>query len=376
MQYNEELDYTKRFDLDIWKKLLRIARPFKRQIIAILAIMSVTAVFDVLFPLLNRQAIDRFATAGTLDGLDGFIALYALAIAGITGCILVFINLCGLVEVGLCRLIRKIGFKRLQELPFSFYDKTPVGYLIARMTSDTQRLGDTVAWGLMDFMWSVAYILIVSVTMLILDWRLALMVLSVVPLIAVIAMYFQKRSLASYREVRKINSKLTGAFNEGIMGAKTTKTLVREQANTEEFTQLTTDMRRSSVQAAVMSATFRPIVVSLGGFAPALVLDRGGPQVVARGTPSIGTLTAFVSYATQIFEPISNIARRFAEMQQAQAAAERVMTLLETEPESPTARGDRTLRRLLPPHRENWPPIRGDITFSTFPFSTRAARRS
>ncbi len=364
MQYNEEFDYTKRFDVGVWKKILRLAKPFHKRLYLILAVMSVTASFDVSFPLLNRRAIDQFAAAGTLDGLGGFIALNAAVVLGLSACILLFINLCGSVEVGLCKLIRRTGFRHLQELPFSFYDKTPVGYLIARMTSDTQRLGDTVAWGLMDFMWSFAYLAIVSVTMFILNWKLALIVLAVMPVIALIAVYFQKRILASYREVRKINSKITGAFNEGIMGAKTTKTLVREDANTQEFTQLTTKMFRSSMQAAITSATFLPIVVSLGGFATALVLARGGYQVFALGTTSIGTLTAFMSYATQIFEPISNIARQFAEMQQAQAAAERVITLLETEPEiADTPEVTERYGDSFHPKKENWPAIRGDVTF-------------
>ena len=369
MQYNEEFDYTKRFDMGVWKKIIHIAKPFYKHLIAIIILMSITAVFDITFPLLNRRAIDHFASAGTLDGLGGFIAIYIATILGLSTCILVFINLSGLVEIGLCRLIRSIGFKRLQELPFSFYDKTPVGYLIARLTSDTQRLGDTVAWGLMDFMWSFAYIIIVSVTMLLLNWKLALVVLAVVPIIAFIAGYFQKRILASYREVRKINSKITGAFNEGIMGAKTTKTLVREDANAAEFAELTTAMRKSSVQAALTSATFLPIVVSLGGFATALVLYRGGYQVFALGTTSIGTLTAFMSYATQIFEPISNIARRFAEMQQAQAAAERVMALLETVPEiADTPEVVEAYGDSFHPKKENWPAIKGDITFDHVTF--------
>ena len=369
MQYQDEYDYSKRFDRGVWKKILRIAKPYHKHLIAIIVLMSITAVFDVTFPLLNRQAIDRFASAGSLEGFGGFIAIYALAVVGLSSCILVFINISGIVEVGLCKLIRKLGFRRLQELPFSFYDKTPVGYLIARMTSDTQRLGDTVAWSLMDFMWSFAYILIVSVTMLILNWKLALIVLAVMPVIAFIAMYFQKRMLTSYREVRKINSQITGAFNEGIMGAKTSKTLVRENANEEEFAVLTTGMRKASVRAALVSATFLPMVVALGGFATAFVLYRGGVQVFALGTTSIGTLTAFMSYATQIFEPISNIARRFAEMQQAQAAAERVITLLETVPEiADTPEVQAEYGDCFHPKKENWPSIRGDISFRNVTF--------
>lgn len=369
MQSYEEHDYANHFDAGVWKKIMRLAQPFRKQIIAVLILMSVTATFDVTFPLLNQQAIDRFAATGTLTGLGGFIAVYLFAVAGLTTCILFFINLCGKVEIGLCRHIRRIGFRHLQELSFSFYDKTPVGYLIARMTSDTQRLGDIVAWGLMDFMWSIAYIVIVSVTMLILNWRLALIVLAVVPVIALVAGYYQKRILASYREVRKINSKITGAFNEGIMGAKTTKTLVREQANTEEFTQLTDGMCKASVQAAITSATFLPIVVSLAGFATAFVLYRGGHQAFVLGTTSIGTLAAFMSYATQIFDPISNIARRFAEMQQAQAAAERVVALLETQPEIvDTPEVIEKFGDSFNPKKENWPSIQGDITFDDVSF--------
>lgn len=369
MQYHEEQDYGKRFSAGVWKKILTIGKPFHRHLYAIIALMTVTAMFDVSFPLLNRRAIDQLAAAGTLDGLGWFIALNVLLVAGLSACIFTFINLSGTVENGLCRLIRNLTFKRLQELPFSFYDKTPVGYLIARMTGDTQRLGDTVAWGLMDFMWSGAYIVIVSATMLVIDWKLGLLVLCVVPVIALVAAYFQQRILASYREVRKVNSQITGAFNEGIMGAQTSKTLVREQANATEFGVLTTAMRKASVRAAVTSATFLPIVVALGGFATALVLWRGGYQVGTLGITSIGTLTAFMSYATQIFEPISNIARRFAEMQQAQAAAERVVALLETVPEiADTPEVLEAYGDSFNPKRENWPAIKGDIEFQHVSF--------
>ena len=364
MQSYEEHDYSTRFDLSTWKKLLRLAGPYRKHIWAVFAIMPITAAFDATFPLLNRQAIDHFAATGTLQGMGSFIITYLLAIAGLTACILIFINLCGLIEVGLSRLIRQTAFRHLQELPFSFYDKTPVGYLIARMTSDTQRLGDTVAWNFTDIMWSAAYFVIVSVTMLVINWQLALVVLAVVPAIAVIAAYFQKKILASYREVRKTNSRITGAFNEGIMGAKASKTLVREDANTQEFTALADHMCKTSVHAAIISATFLPIVVGLGGLATALVLYRGGQQALAVGSTSIGTLTAFMTYAAQIFEPITNIARRFAEMQQAQAAAERVLTLLETEPEiADTPEVVETYGDSFHPKKENWPAIHGDIAF-------------
>ncbi len=369
MQYQEEQDYTKRFDIGIWKKLVHYAKPYYKHLVAIIVIMIFTALCDVTFPLLNKEAIDQFARQGRLDGLWWFGVRYGLVALGLTSCIFAFTFICGHVEVGMCRLIRRIGFKRLQELPFSFYDKTPVGYMIARMTSDTQRLGDTIGWGLIDLMWSSAYVIMVSIVMLIINWKLALLVLAVIPLVAVLAAYFQKRILASYREVRKTNSKITGAFNEGITGAKTTKTLVREEANFTEFQELTHTMRNSSVRAAVISATFYPIVMALGGFATAYLLWRGGYEVFTTQAVSIGTLTAFMSYAMQIFEPINNIARTFADLQQSQAAAERVITLIETEPEiADTPAVVAEYGDSFSPRRENWPNLNGDVEFRDVSF--------
>ena len=369
MQYQEEDIYTKRFDLGPWKKLIRLAKPYYRHMLGILLVVGVTASLEVVFPLLKRSAIDNFAMTGDLAGLVPFIIKYAACVIAFAGSILLFIRLCGTVEVGLCRHIRRTAFKRLQELPFSFYDKTSVGYLIARLTSDTQRLGDTVAWGLLDIMWSAFFLVIVSITMFILNWKLTLITLSVVPLMAVITGFFQTRILKSYREVRRINSKITGAYNEGIMGAKTTKTLVREDANYEEFQGLTSDMRTSSIRAAVLSAALYPLIIGLGGFATAFILWKGGHDVFITGSISIGTLTAFISYATQIFEPISNLARIFAEAQQSQAAAERVISLIETEPEiADTPEVVAEFGDNFNPKCENWPELRGDIEFQNVTF--------
>ncbi len=369
MQHHEEETYSKSFDLGPWKKLYRLAKPYYKHLIGIIITAAFVAVTEVLFPLFKKQAIDGFATTGDLTGLVPFILLYAAMILAFVFGVNLFIRLCGQVEVGLCRHIRRTAFKRLQELPFSFYDKTSVGYLIARLTSDTQRLGDTIAWGLLDVGWSTFYLIIVSVAMFILNWKLTLITLAVVPLMAVITGYFQVKILKNYREVRKINSKITGAFNEGIMGAKTTKTLVREDANFEEFKELTCSMRRSSIRAAVLSAGLYPLITGLGGFATAFLLWKGGHDVFVLQSISIGTLTAFISYAMQMFDPISSIARIFAEAQQSQAAAERVISLIETEPEiADTPEVIEVFGDNFNPKRENWPALKGDISFRNVSF--------
>lgn len=374
MQQAQEKDFTKRLDAGLWRRLIGYMKPYHKYLYAIMATMAVSALCDAIFPLLTREAIDRFIGAGASDGRAWFAARYIATVLAQSACICSFCLLCGRAECGINRHIRRLSFKRLEELSFSYYDQMPVGFIISRMTSDTARLGETVAWGIVDLFWSGCYIVITAVAMFMLDARMALLVLSVVPIIAVAAVWFQKRILAGYRVVRKTNSQITGAYNEGIMGAKTSKTLVREQANCEEFAALAGTMRKASVRAAVLSALFLPIVTSLGAIATALVLYRGGTEVFsAKGLVTVGTLAAFVQYSTGIFEPISSIARIFADLQASQAAAERVVSMLETEPEifdSPEV-----IERFgdsFNPKKENWPGIKGDIEFDhvSFHYST------
>jgi len=251
----------------------------------------------------------------------------------------------------------------------------PVGYLMSRMTSDTQRLAETIGWSLLDLAWGVVMLVAAGITMFLLNWKMSLVVLLVVPPLAVVSWWFQQRILKAYRSVRKTNSKITGAFNEGIMGAKTTKTLVREEMNMAEFTELTREMKRSSVRAASFSAVYLPIVVSLGSLATAYALWKGGQQVLIGGM-TLGVLQVFVNYTVQFFEPIRNIANVFAEMQSAQAAAERVMTLLETEPDIvDTPEVEEKFGDNFHPKKENWPALHGDIEFDHVDFQYKEGEK-
>ena len=373
MQSFQEEDYTKRFDASLWIKLLKIAKPFHKNLWCIVLMMAMSAMIDVALPMMNAYAIDHFIANHVSDGLVLFSAIYVLLLGIQVGTIYGFIRQSGYVETGMCYLIRKLGFKKLQELPFSYYDRMPVGYLMSRLTNDTQRLGDTVGWSLVDLCWGAVFLVACSVQMFALNWRLTLVVLLVLPPLAVISWKFQKGILNAYRQVRKRNSQITAGFNEGINGAKTTKTLVRENMNVEEFNEVAGQMRDASVRAATLSALFLPIVVSLGSLATAYVLWQGGNEVLASAVAetgmTIGTLQVFVNYTVQFFQPVRDIARIFAEMQSSQAAAERVISLLETEPDivdSPEVEavfGDN-----FHPKKENWPKLVGDIDFEDVTF--------
>ncbi|RMH71107.1 MAG: ABC transporter ATP-binding protein [Gemmatimonadetes bacterium] len=328
----QEEDYSKRFDLALWKKVLRFTLPHKKYMILLAVFMVSLAALDASLPLLTMYAIDHFIAKNTLEGLPLFVLIYLVIIIGFSLVVFCFISIAGRIETYVCYDIRTAGFKRLQELSFSYFDRKPVGWLMARMTSDIQRLSDTIAWGVVDFVWGTTMMAGIALVMLYLNWKIGLIVLTVVPMLAIVSLYFQKMILKSYRNVRKLNSRITASFNEGIMGAKTTKTLVREAENLQEFKELTGGMYRSSVLAAVQSSLYLPFVLVIGAIGSGLAIWFGGSGVIA-GTLTYGTLVAFISYAQQFFNPVQELARIFAELQNAQASAERVMSMIETEPE-------------------------------------------
>jgi ATP-binding cassette subfamily B protein len=364
----KEQEYSKSVDFGLWKNLFQYIKPYKKRIIALIIVMIGSGGIDVVFPLMTKYAIDNFIVTGMLKGLWGFAAIYGGLVVLQAVNVYFLILIAGRIELGLSYDIRKIGFKRLQELSFSYYDKTSVGWLMARMTSDVERLGATIAWSLVDLTWGATAMVGGLAAMLYMNWRLALITLVVVPFLAAASVYFQKNILNAYRKVRRTNSRITGAFNEGIMGAKTTKTLVREEENLNEFKVLTGEMYSSSVKAAVFSSIYFPIVITLGSIGTALALWFGGKGVLAQ-TIGFGTLSAFITYATQFFDPIRELARIIAEFQNAQASAERVMAMINTEPDiKDTSEVIEKYGTEFKPKHENWEEIKGDVTFKNVSF--------
>ncbi|MDR2649573.1 MAG: ABC transporter ATP-binding protein/permease [Clostridiales bacterium] len=369
MSYYEEQDYTKQLDLKLWIKLFSMMKIYRKEIRLIFVTMIILASCDAAFPLMSKYAIDNFIAKNTLDGFPVFVLIYAIMLIIQSFIIYYFILNAGRLECGAVYTIRKAGFNRLQELSFSYYDKTPVGWIMARMTSDAQRIGDVISWSLLDLVWGVAIILFVLVCMFVLNVRLALISMAVFPVLMAVSVLFQRIILKNHREVRRLNSKITGAYNEGINGARTTKTLVREARNLEEFMGLSTGMRMASCRAAIVSAVYLPVVVSLGSILVGLVLWIGGVQVQG-GVIGFGTFSVFISYTLQMFEPVQQIARVFSEFQSAQAAAERTISLIETEPEikdRPEIIGK--YGDSVNPKPENWPEIMGDIVFAHVSFA-------
>ncbi len=364
----DEKEYTQAFDWSIWKRLTPILARFKGYFLGMVGLTACSDLVDVVFPLFQMYAISHFIQAGTLNGLAPFVVSYVMVIILQSVLVVASTRQCMYIEMYLGRDLRRDLFTHLQTLSLSFYNVTPVGYLLTRVTNDTNRIAGNLAWGLMDITDAVFYVAGSFAAMLLLNWQLALVVILVVPFVALLTVYFQPRILHWTRKVRKINSKITGAFNEGITGAKTSKTLVIEDQSIQNFRELTGTMNRSAVRAARLNAVYIPTTLFFSTLTVAIVLLRGG-WLVEEQVLGVATLSAFISYAMNIFEPIQNLTNNLAEFIAVQASIERVTGLLEEKPQvtdSPEViekYGD-----CFDPKRENWEPLKGEIEFRDVTF--------
>ena len=364
----EEKEYTKSFDYAIWKRIFPFLKPYKKTVVMILVMNFFCSLIDIILPLFQRFAINHFIEGDTLSGIGIFAVVYIAAIALQGASVIAFTRGSMRIEMSLGKDMKRALFVHLQTLSFSYYNVTPVGYMLSRVMNDTGKIAGLIAWNFVDLLWALTYVLGVFVAMFFLNWKLALIIMLVVPAIALLTYYFQNRILKWNRQVRKINSRITSAYNEGIMGAKTAKSLVVEEKTYGEFQEITGEMRTASIRAARLSAVYLPLVLFCGSLATAIVLARGGMQVFEHAM-LIGTLSAFTTYAVGIFEPIQQMARNLAEFISAQANIERVTGLLDEEPQvvdSPEVTekyGDSFF-----PKKENWEPIRGDIEFRDVSF--------
>ena len=324
-----EEEFTGRIDLRMWWKFLKRARPYKANLVALGAVGVGAAIGDASFGLLTKFVIDEAIAGGPY--LWHWVGAYLGAVLLLCTCVWFFIYNAGKVSRYLSHDIRTEAFSKLQDLSFAYYDRKPVGWIMSRLTGDCDRLAQIIAWGLLDMFWGVLVLILMAGVMLALNWKLALIVLAVVPPLVLVSKWFQRRILLASRRIRKTNSLLTASYNEQLMGVRTTKTLVRERENLAEFQNLSGRMYEQSMRNAILTAVYLPVVMTMGAAAAGAVLWQGGGQAVA-GAMSLGTLVAFVSYAGQFFAPIRELAATITNMQGAQSSGERVMGLLETEP--------------------------------------------
>ncbi|HEX2927676.1 MAG TPA: ABC transporter ATP-binding protein [Ruminiclostridium sp.] len=368
MSFYEEEDYKKPFSIKVWANVVPFVKLYKKAFTLAMSFLILVSLIDIIYPLFQRYAIDNFITPKTTEGIAKFAFANSCVLLVQSLSVIIFIRNAITVELNVAKSIRKSLFVHLQKLSFTYYNKTPVGYMMARVMSDTGRIGQMVSWGLIDMLWAIIYVFGVFIAMLLLNIRLALMVMSIIPFIALITLFFQRKILSVNRKIRKINSTMTGAFNEGITGARTSKTLVIEDNNLKDFSQITDKFYSSTMRATILNAVFVPIILFFSSLAVSFVLARGGHMVI-KNPGQMGTLSVFISYAISIFEPIQQIARVFADFVSTQANIERVTGLLETEPDiTDTPEVIEKYGDNFNPKKENWEPIKGDIEFRNVTF--------
>lgn len=364
----EEQDYNKPFSFKTWAKMLPFFKPYTKFFAITIGLNLILAGIDVLVPLFQSYAIDHFIALNTLKGLNIFALVYVAMIVTQTVSVYLSVHAATTIEMSVGKDLKKAQFEHLQTLSFSYYNTTPVGYIHARVMSDTLKIAGMIAWGLVDMFWAFIYVVSVFVIMFLLNWKLALIIMLVVPCIAVLTVYFRNKILHWNRRVRKVNSQITSAYNEGITGVRTSKSMVIEEDNQKNFRSITKNMHQAATKSAMLNAVYIPTILFFSSVAAAIVLARGGYMVQSQ-VMQLGTLSVFISYAVVIFEPIQQLARLLADLISCQASIERVMDLLEQQPNVTDA--PEVIERygdMFEAKKENWERIEGDIVFEDVSF--------
>ncbi len=331
-EYFEEEEFQSKFNGQTFRRILALIVPHWKWVLGfVITIMGVSAL-DALFTYLSKRIVDEGIIARNAPILLDILTQYGILIVVQAAGVFIFIYLVGVLGERVRYDMRRMMFNHLQKLSLSYYSRTPVGWIMARVTSDTDRVADLVTWGLLDSAWAIMNIITSMGFMIYINWRLSLIVFAALPILFVVAIEFRKRIVSQYRAVRKTNSKIVGAFNENITGVRVVKALGREEGNLREFGNLTSEMYNASFRAAWLSALFLPSVQLITALAVGSIILYGGTQAQT-GALTAGGITAFVSYVTFMMWPIQDLARVFAEIQHAIASAERIFSLVDSQPD-------------------------------------------
>ncbi len=349
-------------------KLLPFMKPYRKIIITMIVIGALSSLIDSIYPLFNQYALNHFVALKTTDTLIPFIIAYLVILVLFVIMNYISTSFAGKIEMNVNRDLRNASFNHLQELSFSYFNQNNVGYVHARVMSDTGRIGQLVSWDMMDIVWNGSYLIFIVLNTALINIRLALYIMMIIPIAVIVIAFFQKELIVLNRKIREINSKITSNFNEGITGAKSIKTLVVENKINSDFDKDTQDMENTSVRAGIFSAAFTSLVTMLSSITLAIVLWKGG-KINQEGVILIGTLSVFMTYALNMLEPIQNIVGSISRLIAIQVNIERLTTLLETE--SDVADRKEVIEKYgdtFHPKKENWEPLYGDVEFKDVSF--------
>ncbi|MDD9954684.1 MAG: ABC transporter ATP-binding protein [Anaerolineaceae bacterium] len=328
----EEEEFGDVLDGRTLRRILGLVRPHWRHVAGFILAITIISILESWFTFQGKRIVDEVIVPQDTSALREILITYLIIVFGFALGVFTFIYLTGLLGQRIQYELRQRLFHHLQTLSLAYFDRTPVGWIMSRLTSDTERIAELVTWGLLDTTWAVTNMLAAASFMMIINWRLALVVLAVMPVLIAVALWFRQKIVLQFRLSRRINSIITGALNENITGVRVVKALTRERANLREFRVHTDDMYRASYRAHWLAALFLPLVQLISALALSLIVLRGG-QLALEGALTIGSIQAFISYLIIMLWPIQDLARVFASLQQAVASAERTFSLIDTQPD-------------------------------------------
>ncbi len=354
-----------------WKKIFKTVLKHRKLVAGLLISVIFLAVLDVCYPLLNSFAIEHFFKSQDPNRFQ-MIWTMVLGYIGVSiaygVCVFSFLFFAGKVEIETSYELRKEAYLNLQKLPFSYFDKTAQGWIMARVTSDSRKLSEIISWGIVDLLWGLLSMIGILGVLLVVNIKLSLIVLVILPIMVLLTIVIRRKMLSSYRDARKYNSKITAAYNEGFMGAKASKSLVIEEKNSIEFKSKALDYKKASLRAVFFSAIFGPVTFILCYVGVGTTLYFGGNMVLKEGL-SVAVLYLFIDYTIKFFDPIISVARVIGDFQQAQASAERIISLIEEKPEIED-REDviEKYGTIFDPKFENFEPLIGEVEFKDVTF--------
>ncbi len=364
---NDEIDISKKASKP-WKKIFEVVLIYKKTAILMAIAVLVLALLDLAFPILNQYAINMYFENQEYGGLPIYISIYVgyVILYGIV--VYFFLHFAIEMQNNISYELRKQAFYKLQELPFSYFDKTPQGWIMARVTSDSRKLAEILSWGFIDMAWGLLTMLGILIVLMVKNILLSLIILTILPVLLVISIFLRRVILKNYRKVRAINSEITGLYNESFLGNNTIKSLVIENSSRDNFEGKARKYKSAAIRASVFSALFGPIVFILGYVGVGATLYEGGILVLDK-VLLVSELYLFIDYTILFFEPIINISMVLGDLQQAQASAERIVSLINHEPEiKDTPLVIQKYGTIFEPKRESFEPLIGDIEFKSVTF--------
>lgn len=365
---HDEFDVLKKVKLNTWRNIINIVFKNKKHLIRLTALMIGITLLDIIFPQLNRYAIDVFFVEKNLDTLVPFMMIGFLVAAGFGFFVWGFIKEAIKIQALTSHELRRQAFENLQRLSFSYFDKTPQGWVMARMTSDANRLSEVISWGLLDLLWSFFSMVFITIVLLLTNVRLGLIIVTVIPIMFLVSQFFRLKILNQERIAKQHNSHVTAQFSEAFLGSKTTKSLVIEPENFADFYQTTGKLKRAGIRSIMFSAMYSSLLLIIAYAAVSATMIQGSSAVLDQ-IITLGTLQLFIAYTINFFEPMIVISRIIADLQNAQASAERIVELIQTKPDIiDTPEVTQTYGDLISLKKDQWEPLKGDVEFKDLTF--------